>query len=327
MTIAEMKKKLAEYDEEEVGFKAEWDKTGGFSLGEPQFVSFPERQQDEGSSKLLGERDLTMWHHQRYRPHTEHMHSELHFAFLLSGTGENITEGESVTLSAGDICIITPGAWHLPIAHGDSVMVNFIIRRSWLETLMPRFKASGEVADYLRSLAEKRHYKFLHIKSSEDTLSSELCERLLLAFVDPSPYDSELEQKALFEALLCRLMRLSDELTTHSRSEFSDDNTLSSEISAMIAAEYRTLTLDELAERLGYTKTHLCRVIKATRGTTFSSLVNRLRIEDARKLLRETSLSVSEIAYDCGFASVEYFTRSFKRLLGVSPGEYRRVHV
>lgn len=48
-----------------------------------------------------------------------------------------------------------------------------------------------------------------------------------------------------------------------------------------------------------------------------------LRMDMVKNLLRNSEMSISEVCYDCGFRNVPYFNRTFKRLLGMSPKQYR----
>ena len=133
---------------------------------------------------------------------------------------------------------------------------------------------------------------------------------------------SEYEIECLLEALLLAVTRLCGD-DTETGESFSDDE-LSSRIISLIGSEYPTLTLDELASRLNYSKAHICRSIRAAFGATFSDIVNQLRISDACHLLKSGGIPVSDIAYSCGFTSVEYFTRTFRRYTGTTPSEYRK---
>lgn len=67
-------------------------------------------------------------------------------------------------------------------------------------------------------------------------------------------------------------------------------------------------------------------LFKAETGISPSAYRQKLRIENARSLLLSTGLSVSEIGGLCGFADGLYFSRVFKKEVGVSPLEYRRIH-
>ena len=58
-------------------------------------------------------------------------------------------------------------------------------------------------------------------------------------------------------------------------------------------------------------------------GVNFTEYVSRIRIENARNLLLNPNLRVSEIAYEVGFQSLTHFNRVFKKVLGQSPTDFR----
>lgn len=86
------------------------------------------------------------------------------------------------------------------------------------------------------------------------------------------------------------------------------------------------LSLDEVAAAAGMEKTALCRAFKKTTGNTIMQCVIRVRIEQACHLLLTTSLTISQIAWQCGFGSFSQFSTQFRRHVGMSPGEYRSAH-
>ena len=61
--------------------------------------------------------------------------------------------------------------------------------------------------------------------------------------------------------------------------------------------------------------------------TTPGAYITTIRINKARKLLSETSKTISDIAEECGFYDQSHFTKAFIRLRRQSPGEYRRHHL
>jgi len=94
----------------------------------------------------------------------------------------------------------------------------------------------------------------------------------------------------------------------------------------MIAEEYHTeLSLQQLADRLHVSSIYLGRLFRAETGEYFSDVVNRLRIEQAKRMLQETTLKAAHIAKSCGFVDPNYFYRKFKQTVGLSPSEYRNV--
>lgn len=85
----------------------------------------------------------------------------------------------------------------------------------------------------------------------------------------------------------------------------------------------RELTLDELARRAGMSRSKFCRTFKQKVGQSFISFINTMRINYASELLKNPDLNIKDITYSVGYGSVSQFERTFKRLYGVTPREYR----
>lgn len=86
---------------------------------------------------------------------------------------------------------------------------------------------------------------------------------------------------------------------------------------------YEKLDLHTVAEEIGVSTWHLCKVIKKQTGTNFVDLLNKARIEGAKKLLTETNMKVYEVAEEVGYTDTTYFSKIFKKLASVTPNEYR----
>ena len=80
----------------------------------------------------------------------------------------------------------------------------------------------------------------------------------------------------------------------------------------------------QIAAAVNLSEPHLARVFKSATGTTPMLRLTELRIARARALLRESALAVTAIAGEVGFSSFSHFSQVFKRLVGVSPSDYRR---
>lgn len=85
------------------------------------------------------------------------------------------------------------------------------------------------------------------------------------------------------------------------------------------------ISLDELAERFFLNKYHLLRRFKSQFTTTPNDYLRGLRITKAKQLLRFSDLSIEKIGAACGMSDPNYFTRTFKKLEGVTPGDFRRL--
>ena len=84
------------------------------------------------------------------------------------------------------------------------------------------------------------------------------------------------------------------------------------------------LTVEEVARRCGVDRSQLFRLFKTRLGLSPQQYILSLRLERARELLRDTSLSVTEAMYSCGFSELCHFSRSFRRAFGVPPSACRR---
>ena len=83
------------------------------------------------------------------------------------------------------------------------------------------------------------------------------------------------------------------------------------------------ISLGEVAGFVGVSPFYFCKVFKESTGTTFTAYMNQLRVAWAKTALTESKASVTEIAYDVGYQSLSQFNRSFRKLAGMSPSEYR----
>lgn len=83
------------------------------------------------------------------------------------------------------------------------------------------------------------------------------------------------------------------------------------------------ITLDEASQAVNASTRHFCKVFKQATGLTFTDYLARTRVEKAKQLLQNPHLRVSEIAFETGFESISQFNRSFKRVMGKSPTQFR----
>lgn len=86
----------------------------------------------------------------------------------------------------------------------------------------------------------------------------------------------------------------------------------------------RSLTLSEIAWEVKLSGEHLCRSFREKTGKTVFTYLRDLRIEAAKSLLTSSKLKVTEIATRCGFGSSSVFSRTFQKIVGQTPVEYRR---
>jgi two-component system response regulator YesN len=82
-------------------------------------------------------------------------------------------------------------------------------------------------------------------------------------------------------------------------------------------------TLGELASFAGLSRTYFSSVFKDVVGTGFQNYLIQVRINKAKDLLGDINLTVKQVAYAVGFRDPDYFCRTFKQKMGVSPTNWR----
>ena len=83
-------------------------------------------------------------------------------------------------------------------------------------------------------------------------------------------------------------------------------------------------SLKDVSDYVGYDYSYISKLFKRKLGITLKSYVNRLRIQRAVNLLKNTDNSVLDIAFECGFGCLRSFDREFFSVIGLKPTEYRK---
>ena len=106
-----------------------------------------------------------------------------------------------------------------------------------------------------------------------------------------------------------------------SREESKDERLL--QITNYIYANYKTVTLDDLAEEFYLSKPYLSKYIKEKSGETFGDILKKVRMKKARAMLKSGNATVESIAESVGYQNVEHFNRIFKKMYGLTPVQFR----
>ena len=83
------------------------------------------------------------------------------------------------------------------------------------------------------------------------------------------------------------------------------------------------ITIREMAEKFGYTEYYFSSKFKKEMGVSFREYIHQKRIEKAAEILSSTNRDIQEISVELGYESPSYFCEIFKKVTGISPGEYR----
>jgi len=86
------------------------------------------------------------------------------------------------------------------------------------------------------------------------------------------------------------------------------------------------ITLEEVCDHVGFSVAYFSALFKKETGEGFAKYLMRVRMDEAKTLLRETGLSVTEICERVGYNDRKHFTQTFHKIAGVNPAEYRKLY-
>ncbi|QDU89580.1 Arabinose operon regulatory protein [Pirellulimonas nuda] len=101
-------------------------------------------------------------------------------------------------------------------------------------------------------------------------------------------------------------------------------DTISRAIALLVDHFEEPLSVDDVAEAVGLSRTTLCRYFRRYTGRSMVAFLNEVRIDQAQRMLVQTDLSIAQVAIQAGFTNLSHFNRRFRRALGATPREHRR---
>lgn len=233
---------------------------------------------------------------------------EYHDSFLLlyslNGEGMIQTDQSSLSLPAKHLFLLdchTPHSYHTTGEHWDFIWlhINGTATKLFYDTLYP---------NELNAIA---------IENIENKLLT------LLAQTEQTSLHAAFTTSEILHELLnsCIFSVLQKEQIVQKRSYEEDIEHALSFIEAHFSSQ---ITVDDIISDIPVSKYHFIRLFKRTMGVTPYHYVNIYRINYAKKLLRTTSLPVSEISENCGFLDTSNFIYQFQKITGLRPTAYRK---
>ncbi|RRB01257.1 AraC family transcriptional regulator [Larkinella rosea] len=112
-------------------------------------------------------------------------------------------------------------------------------------------------------------------------------------------------------------------MTAYEQPRRPDDHQRLDNVFTFILNQYASpITLEDVAAQAHLTPSAFCRFFRLHTRKTFSQLLNEVRIEHACRLLQESKLPISQIAFSCGYTNLSNFNRQFKLINNLTPGQY-----
>ncbi|SDF45520.1 AraC family transcriptional regulator [Mucilaginibacter pineti] len=229
-----------------------------------------------------------------------HCHENASISFLLNGVHEEDLLGKHYKRVPGDIKFIPAGEMHRCNAYAASTKkINLDLKHS----LLHEMTLSEDVL--LERLLQNRQTKFTLLKlyhEIHDKNGYGQASLQLLLYELFHPVNADL--KSYSGKLPLWVLRLKEILNDEWDVRFD---------------------LQDLAHKAGVHPVTISRYFPQYFSSTLSSYLRSIRVEKSINLIKTTSLSLTEIAYTCGFADQAHFTRSFKMHTGFVPKDFRKI--
>ena len=222
------------------------------------------------------------------------------------GSGEIIFENERYALSKGDCAFIgcndtyshetSDDLWSLQWLHFYSIN---------MDEIYAKYKARGGKP----------------IFHPEKLGSFQALWAKLIKLADSSDYIRDMRINEGLNQLLTLLMEESWHTDEQHKSQKRKDLVVVHDY--MVEHYAEKITLDDLSDKFYINKYYLTRIFKAQYGISITNFLMQIRITHAKRMLRFSDKTVESIGYQCGVGAPNYFCRTFRKIEGLSPSEFR----
>lgn len=258
--------------------------------------------------------------HTRFARFPEHTHDYIEAVYMCRGETTHVINGKELTLKEGELLILGQNARQeiLPAGEGD-IAINFIIQPAFFDKTLEMLGAEETpIKKFLiSSLFDDEYQGYLHFKVAGVLPVQNLIENLIWTLLHNTSNKRNINQITM-GLLFMQLLNHTDKLSHESR-----EDAAIMDILRYIDENYKDSSLTHAAELLHYDFYWLSHEIKNRTGKTYTEHLQEKRLSQSAFLLKNTTLSVEEIALAVGYENKSYFHRIFTSKFGTTPRKYR----
>ena len=247
-----------------------------------------------------------------------HWHDEFEIIYVRSGFLTVSISGESYIGKTGEAFVVSPGNLHLMGSQSGTV--------DYYTFLFPLKYISFRTDDMLdEKLLEPLNSGHLMICPRVNDTAKELCEQLIKIYeAKNDESESKITTQVRTKIILLQFILEMWKKGFVIENDTSGRNIVEKEMVSYIQQNFTgKISLKEFGEQFHLSEKYISRYFKEHFHITLSQYITYLRLENAKQLLQDTDLSVTETAMQSGYQNVSYFIRSFKKAYGISPLKYR----
>lgn len=254
-----------------------------------------------------------------------HKHEYIEVFYVIEGSFEQILLGEKRHFSKGEVVITDQNCEHADYIEKKDAAVLFLwLKPAFLDGLLKSYEERDDLHRFLFHALDrqKREQSFLELKAQSDAQGmGELLERLVAEDYGGKPGAEEIIRGNLIR--LFYLLCTSYALQLHSSDQESKERVLLYELERYIRLHAAEVTAAELEKSFHYHRNYYNLLLRKYKGKSFREYVQEIRIQRAKELLLGTKLPLKQVAAQVGYENTSFFYQLFKRMTGVSAGEFR----
>ncbi len=242
---------------------------------------------------------------------------------VLEGSAQHIVNNETYPISKGDIFVINPFTAHGFTSAQNLQICNIMFKP---ESVFSEVYDMKQMPGFQALFVLEPHYFQNHSFCSQLRLKAgEFADVTALIHSTLAEYNKKDDgwRDLVFSRFLLLCITLSRLYRTNTENDTVGFLKLAGAI-AHIENHYCTaLTTESLAKIAGYSERQFLRLFKSVFSITPTLYITNLRIKKAQTLLKTSTMSIGEIAWNCGYDDHNYFSRQFKKQTGMTPTEYQ----
>jgi len=250
-----------------------------------------------------------------------HWHEHIEFLFFVEGKAMVECNSERLYVGAGDLVVVNSTDLHHGICLSDNLFYFALIADT---SLLHSHSVDAVEMKYITPITQNR-ISFQNKISNDPEVNS--CFTSLIEEFENREFGYELAVKSYLYRLLTILLRkyMARLLKPNEYQMRIKNLERFDPIYQYIEENYQSkIMVDELAKQVNMSRFHFSRLFKELTNKTISDYVNFVRVNKSEYLLRNTSMSISEIALATGFNDIYYYSRLFKSYKKIAPSKIRR---
>lgn len=254
-----------------------------------------------------------------------HAHDFIEFCYVAEGKGFHHIENETISVSKGQLFAIPVGISHVfrpssPDSKGDPLIVYNCLFDSHMVEQLTVILQDQPIREHLAEL-ETSTLSYYSIFDRDGSIESLM--QMLYREISVPRIGSTTMLHTLLSQLIVTVYRQKHTESGKTVTQFADFTQVIQYLERNLA---ETITLSELALMSKWSIRHLQRMFHRQTGQSFGSFLQNLRIQKSCELLRITEYKVSSIAEFVGYHDIDSFNSIFKKIVGKTPTEYRKIY-